>query len=921
MANVGVARESESRAVDDFLGQAGAGPVALVFEGEPGIGKTTVWLDAVQRATEAGFAVLSARGAAAEARLTFAGLADLLTDVDAALIDGLAPAQRAALDGVLLRGDGGPATDERTVATAFLTVVDRLSRESPVLVAIDDAQWLDVSSRVIVGFAARRLKGRVAVLITSRTDETDVPDIGSWFHMPRPDTLTRMRLSPLTLGSLHAVLARRLGHTLPRPVIARIHAVSGGNPFYALELARALDTDAPHDPQGLPESLADLVLRRLNAVEGGAADLLLTAACAAQPTVDLLSRAADLTPARVMELLEVAEAAGIVRVDGLRVSFTHPLLAQGAYTQASPPHRRSVHARLAAIVDHPEVRARHLALAADSDPATLEALDAAADSAAKRGASSAAAELLDMAINLGGDTTARRLRAAEQHFRAGSLDTARARLDSVIDTAPSGTLRAVALMLLGAVAGHGEDLVRAVDALREAVDEARDNPVLRLQALLLLTPAIGLTGQLDASLEHARRAVADAEQLGVDALLSQALVMRAHVGFMYGLGADEAALDTALRLEVPGAAASIAFSARAVAAVHESWTGKLDVARAQLANAARYFADHGSEVDLLWVALHAVPIDLWLGRFDDAARTTQDAIQRAEQIGGTWPLIHAMTCQAAVSAHAGRADACRAAAQSAIDAARACGGAFLEIAPRTSLGFVEVSLRNYPAALSVLGPLLASFDPHHDTEIMVGGYLPDAVEALIRVGRLDEAEPLTAALQANGNRLDRPWMLATGARCRALLCSTRSDFASATRHAELAMSHHERLPIPFERARTQLLLGQLYRRVRQRQAARAPLADALATFEELGSPLWAARARAEMQRVGAPRVDGLELTPAEQRVAERAAAGMSNKEIAAELFLSVKTVEMRLSTVYRKLGIRSRAQLYARLRSTGQGKP
>ena len=918
-----MAREVEARAVQQFLARTDAGPAGLVVEGEPGIGKTTVWSDAVQRAVDAGFTVLSTRGAAAEARLTYTAVADLLEDVDPAILGDLTPLQQVALDRVLLRGDGGPATDERAVAAAFSAVVERLLHEAPVLVAVDDVQWLDSSSQVVLGFAARRLRGRVGVLVTARTGDPDAVDIGSWLHMPRPDAVIRICLRPMSLASLHAVLVARLGRTLPRPVITRIHAISGGNPFYALELARAFDVDSPNQSARLPASLVEVVRSRVGAVDDDTVALLLAVACAARPTVEVLSRVSDAAPARVLERLATAEEQGIIRLDGSRVGFTHPLLAHGVYTAASPTARRSVHARLAEIVDQPEVRARHLALAATSnDSATLEALDAAVDSAAARGAPSAAAELVDMAINLGGDTPSRRLRAAEQHFRAGSLEVARTHLNSVIDTAPSGTLRAVALMLLAAIAGHGESLVQAVEALTEAVDEARNRPLLRVQALLLLAPAVGLIGRLDASVGHARTAVAEAERLGVPTMLSQALAMRCQVTFMYGLGTDEQSLQTAIDLEEPGSATAITFSARAVRAVNSAWRGNLRDSRAQMDAVGRYCADYGSEMDVLWAGQFSVSIDVWLGRYGDAAVTARDMTQRGEQVGGAFAGIWAMTGEALVAAYTGRVDDARAAACSALDAARACGGVFLEVAPLTTLGFLDVSVRDYAAALTTLAPLLASFDAEHGTEIMVGAYLPDAIEALVGLGRLEEAEPLTAALETNGARLDRPWMLAMGARCRAMMLTGQGDLDSAAHHADLAMRHHDRLPMPFERARTQLLVGQLQRRRRRRQAAASSVTEALAAFEELESPLWAHRARAELERLTAPSVEGFGLTASEQRVAERAAAGLSNREIATELFVAVKTVERNLSATYHKLGIRSRAQLPTRLSQQSlQGNP
>ena len=201
----------------------------------------------------------------------------------------------------------------------------------------------------------------------------------------------------------------------------------------------------------------------------------------------------------------------------------------------------------------------------------------------------------------------------------------------------------------------------------------------------------------------------------------------------------------------------------------------------------------------------------------------------------------------------------------------------------------------------------------HGTEIIARLFLPDVVEAMVQLGRLDEAEPLVEILERNGGRLDRAWMLAVGMRCRAMLQAAHGDLSAATVTAELAMAQHQRLPMPFERARTQLLMGQLQRRQRHRDAATATLHEAQHTFEHLGTTLWAQRASTELTRgiSGRRRTQGL--TPSEQRVAELAVAGLTNRDIAATLFISPKTVEVNLSRIYRKLNIRSRVELYKAL--------
>ena len=217
---------------------------------------------------------------------------------------------------------------------------------------------------------------------------------------------------------------------------------------------------------------------------------------------------------------------------------------------------------------------------------------------------------------------------------------------------------------------------------------------------------------------------------------------------------------------------------------------------------------------------------------------------------------------------------------------------------------------NYDAAVTALEPLLSTVEAEpRGTEVFLASFVPDAVEAMIALGRVDEAEPLVEALERNGARLDRAWMLAIGARGRAMLLAARGDLDAAMQTAQRAMAEHDRLPMPFERARTQLLLGQLLRRQRKKDSASAALREALAAFESMGTPLWADRVRAELARAKVGRATIPGLTPSEKRVAELAASGMKNRDVATTLFISPKTVEVNLYRIYRKLGIGSRAEL------------
>jgi KaiC/GvpD/RAD55 family RecA-like ATPase len=262
-----------------------------VVEGEAGIGKTTLWLAAISQARERGFHVLSAQTGQAESMLAYAATADLLADVKAAVLDQLPDVQSVALDRVLLRTDlGGLPTDQRVVATAFLSIVEGLARTTPVLVAIDDVQWLDPSSMAVVAFVARRLKGRVGLVLTERS-QRGAETSTSWLRLRRPDGIERIRLRPLSLGGLRELFDEKLGRSFPRPTMTRIAELSGGNPYFALELARTMASESPGSEVALPATLTEVVRARIGRLDDDAREMLLATACAAEPTVDLLARA------------------------------------------------------------------------------------------------------------------------------------------------------------------------------------------------------------------------------------------------------------------------------------------------------------------------------------------------------------------------------------------------------------------------------------------------------------------------------------------------------------------------------------------------------------------------------------------------------------------------------------------------------
>lgn len=905
-----IGQSTHQRAVAAFLDSTALGPSALLIEGEPGIGKTTLWLSAVEQAQHRGYHVLSTRSAAAESVLAYTALADLLEEADARAWADLPTPQLLAVDQVLLRADNDVVTDQRAVAAAFLSVVERLSEDRPVLLAIDDLQWLDPSSKHVIAFTVRRLAGRTGMLASLRT-ESGEGAVDDWLELSRPDAVSRIRLSPLNVQDLHRAISTRLRRPFSRPAVSRIHQVSGGNPFYAIELARSLDERAPGVDASLPRTLTDVVRTRLGSLDTDVHDALLAASCLAVPTVELVSNATTADEDRLVELLEIAESKGIITIDGNRIRFAHPLLASGVYTEAPAGRRRSMHRRLAEIVDEPELKARHLALATTrADEVTLRALDMAAESARVRGAPAAAAELMDLAIGLGGDTGERRLRSALHHFDAGDPERAAAVLEEAIEQLPAGALRAEALSRLAVVRLYGDGFIESARLLREALDEVHENHALRVQTLITLAYTLFHANRLQQGLETAAEAVASAESLDQPHMLSLALGMLVILRFAAGDGYDEETMQRALQLEDPEAYTPLVFRPAMQHALLLEWTGRLDEARDVVDKILARCLEKGEEGEHVFVSQHVVTNAIARGDFATANLVAEDAVERARQLGGNTAQFLTQSLRAQLAAFGGQEEPARRAIDDALECARRTGTFRMAERVRATLAFLEVSLGDYEAAAAAVQPMLSEFDPESTpTELPNAAYLPDAIEALIHLDRLTEAERLAAALENNGRRVNREWMLAVGARSRAMLLAALGDLDGAHEAAQRAIAAHRHLPMPFERARTLLIQGQIERRQRKKESASAHLQEALQLFERLDIPLWAARARAELSRASAGPQRSGKLTPSEQRVAELVASGMKNRDVAATLFISPKTVEANLARIYRKLGIKSRAEL------------
>ncbi len=508
-----VGRGQELDAIGSFLvGEAGRSHV-LLLEGAAGIGKTTVWEAAARAATESGFRVLSARPLEVETRISFAAAGDLLAGaLDEVAADLPAPQLRALEIALLLRDPVGSPVGPQAIAFAFLSALRGLARSTPTLVAVDDLQWLDQPSAAILAYAARRLGDEPIRLLFARRSHGTAGEEAA-IDGTRVETIA---LGPLSEGALQRLFHEEFGDGLPRPLLHRVHRTSGGNPFYALELGRALAQQAnrlaPGDPLPVVKSLADLVDQRLAVLPGATARALRIAALSPNPTLSSLAAAMD-------EPFDLAPAVAtnVVALEQDRVAFSHSLWASAIAAKLSPSTRRDIHRRLGEVSDDPEGRPHHLALSAvEPDERIVAELDSAAATARARGAPAAAAELLDHALRLSahGDAIVRRtIAAADAHFEAGDTKRALSLLETLSGNLPPGAGRAEVLYRRAAVCGEFESGVgTSIELYERALAEPGLEALLKARIHSDLTWLAIFVSNVSYGIGQANLAVAAAER-------------------------------------------------------------------------------------------------------------------------------------------------------------------------------------------------------------------------------------------------------------------------------------------------------------------------------------------------------------------------------------------------------------------------
>ena len=903
-----VGREQELEALRAFLEMRASAP-ALVLTGGAGLGKTTLWEEAVATARRRRMRALVARPSDVEAKLAFAALIDLFDGVATDELESVPAPQRHALEVALLRlAPTGAAPEPHAIGLGVLNALRALASHGRVVIAVDDIQWLDVPSATALAFAARRMEGVDVVFLlakrpgTSSTLEQALDSGG----------VDRLELDSLSLGATRHLLHEALGLSLSRQLMRRIFDATLGNPLFALEVGRKLKDDgmpAIGDDLPVPDAVEDLLGTRVAGLPPAQRRLLLAVALSPSLRVAQLEALADGS-----SLAEAIEA-GVLVVDGDHVRASHPLLAAAATQHARAAERRDLHRALAYVSGEGELRARHLALAAARpDAALATTLAAAARDAAGHGAPQAAVELADHALRLTPPAVPSRnellLELAEYLAVAGERQRVTDLLEPVVETLPAGPVRARAYLLLTAGALGGWPAIER--QLERALGESPDAPT---RAAALARMAQGFAAiRVERIREAEDWALEAVSTTTTPRVLQSALYALGWTRSLGGHSIDDLCARFRATAEVPF---YLAESPERVAGQRLVWRGELSDARAALTRLLAVADERGEPSSYALQRLHVCELELRAGDWPAAERLLDEWAQSADRELLLWPMYE--RCRALVAAGRGEPNEAERWAAEAIVRADETGVRWDRFESLRSLGIVDLLRQEPEKAAERLRGVWEHMEREGIEDPGVFPVVPDLVEALVAIGELDEASSVTGRIRLLAEEQAHPWGLVTAERCAATIeLAVRYDERSVNA-LEAAADGYARLGAPFDAARALLALGNAQRRHRKWGAARDTLQRTSAAFQALGSAGWADAARSDLSRVGArrPPQEG-ELTPTERRVAELAAEGMANKEIARSLVVTVSTVEFHLSNTYAKLGIRSRAQLAERLAAMGR---
>jgi ATP/maltotriose-dependent transcriptional regulator MalT len=909
-------RAREQSHIDRLIDAARKGDSGtLILSGPPGIGKTALLAYARKEAT--GSVILSARGVESESELPFSALSELLRPVDR-LLDGIPEPQREALAAAIGLEPPIPS-DPLTTAVATLSVLSAAAERQPLLVLIDDADWVDSASLNNLAFAARRLGAEgIAILFAAREKPSPLAAAG----------LPELALEPLEEAAARE-LARRKRPSMAPDVLAAVVQTAQGNPMAVVELttqlsgAQAIGQFASPEPLPPSAAVTEVFRRQIEDLPDDVLQASIIAAAAGPEEGGLVAQV--LAASGRSELLEEAERLGLLTLAG-EIHFRHPLLRSTLYYEASAEQRRDAHRALADAFpadDRSLRRAWHLALStADPDDRIASTLAEAAMDARLRSGYGAAANAFERAARLSPDRAVRAerfLEAARDFQLVGNLARASELLAEALACEPEPVLQAEirhlqgrGQMLAGSpLEGHAT-MVQAA-TLIEGVAPGKAAMVLGEAAYALLGMA-----EAEIGLVTARRAMELAETANDDSVVLATIVLMEALGMVGERGEAEALLDRCLPLLIEGdpmPQVSWLVHGPALALIYFERHDDARRLLTRVVGAARARSAPG----ILPLALAALgELEFRVGNWTSGLLNAEESVQLAEQTGQPNFLAFCLTLLARFCAVQGRAEACKEHAFRAHQLGEKGYGPAVDYHADAALARLAVGEGDYEEAVLLLEPVeRASIERGLDEPNMVQ-WEPDLIEAYVHEGRLDDALRSLARLERLAEKTGGAWTNAVAARCRGLFAADdafEDDF-------DAARDFHSRVLTPFEAARTDLCLGERRRRVKRRSEARIPLRSSLETFDRLGAEPWVRRARDELRASGAtPRSRGRsplsDLTPRELQVALVVTDGATNREAASALFLSPKTVDYHLQNIFKKLGVRSRTELARRLDPVG----
>lgn len=927
-------RDEQLSTIHAALTRTGPGLQVVLLTGQAGIGKTALWEAGVAAAGEHGHLVLQSRASESEVRLSHGGLGDLLEHVGAKELAGLPLPQRRAVETALLWDEHG-AVDPRALGAGFLAIVRALVATGAVLIAVDDEQWLDAASVEAVTYALRRLRDEhVTVLLTRRTERPEAPYGGDGLapHLARlPAGVSVLEVPPLRPEAIR----RLVGQSLPARQARRVFELSGGNPFFALEIAGALHRADPpvgsSDELPVPSSLHALISARLAAASSGSGRAVLVTALMSSPRLgpvrDVLARDDGGGTEPGDADLEGAAAGGLLVIQRDHVRLAHPLLGAVARAEASAARCRHLHHLIAAASVDVEERARHRALGAvPTDDAVADELAHAADLTAGRGGVRAAAELSEQAWRFTSRPDPRRatrlLTAVERYFLAGLFEPGIALLAPELETLPPGPLRARARLRIAQM--------RLTDLSPQQYDEVMAEADPRLRAETLADRASNGVAYGTVPVSQARRWTAEAVELsaGLDdpAPLARCVTEAAFSDALLGVdpepwlaGHDLGAIPN-LPLHDQGGR---------IRAMRAIWRGEVAHARQLLDALMRLAQQREEEMSAIVFTLNLFDIAIRVGDWTAAAQVQDDLVE----LGASMiPPELVWRVQAAVAAGTGDRALAAESLRLLEDLATERGPEPLFwhlLLTRRAAGQAALFDGDAETAVALLSSVVADAAAGDYRDPGVFPAAPDLIEALVKAGRLDDARDALSRLEEIATEQDHPWALAGAARARGILLSapaakalpaldqTTLDKSALDDAVEAALNdaldRYRYLGLPFDEARTIAALATLRRRQRRFRDARTLLYDAAEQFEHLGALGLARTTRAEATRAGGPAPNAAAstggLTATEQQVVDLVIAGHTNRRTAERLFISTSAVEAHLTRIYAKLGVSSRTQL------------